>query len=95
MKNITAIITFVLLTIGFNACSGGGGDASFENGQTIIPVSIACITAPDENDIATYETLLSGDAIVKDDVNTTVSIYHDVDGNKKICLVSGVAHIVR
>ncbi|QOY50964.1 hypothetical protein [Candidatus Sulfurimonas baltica] len=95
MKNTISIMTLVLITIGFNACSGEGGDASFANGETIIPITIACETTPTATDIDNYETLLSADAIVKDDDNTTVSIYHDIDGNKKICLVSGVAHIVR
>ena len=95
MKKILTIMAVTFITIGFNACSGGGGNASFENGETIIPITIACETTPTATDIDNYETLLSGDAIVKDDVNTTVSIYHDIDGNKKICLVSGTAHIVR
>jgi len=93
-KNIIKVAMLSLLTLGFSAC-GGGSDASFENSETIIPVTIDCVTTPDSNDIATYITLSSGDVIVKDDDNTSVSIYHDINGTKKICLEYGVAHIVK
>lgn len=89
MKKIPTTIAIIFIAMGFSACSESG-DAAFRNAQTIIPISISCTEA-----ISTYQELLSGDAIVKDDENTTLSIYHDTDGNKKVCLVSGTAHIVR
>ena len=97
MKNIIKTSIFSLLAItSFSACGVGGGDsASFENSEILIPITIACVTTPTSTDISSYETLNSGDTIVKDTNDTVVSIYHDVDGNKKVCLESGTAHIVR
>jgi len=94
MKNIVSIITFTFITMGFNAC-GNGGDASFKDGLIKIPVTIECVQSPTTTDIDTYISLQGGDTIVKDEDNTTISTYHDTDGVKKICLVSGSAHIVR
>jgi hypothetical protein len=96
-KKIVSIVTFTILTIGFSACGGGGGDSSFSNGQEIIPIDVNCTTsAVTPADITTYVALESGDAIVKNDNNTTVEIYHDVDGIKKVCVqLGGSAHIVR
>jgi len=79
----------------FTACGGGGDSASFENSETIIPISIACVTDPDAMDISNYITLNSGDVIIKDNDGAEVSIYHDVDGLKKVCLVTPSAHILR
>lgn len=81
-----ASLTALLLT----AC---GGDNA--NSETIIPISIACITTPSANDIANYITLNSGDVIVKESDDAEVSIYHDSDGVKKVCLVTPSARIVR
>jgi len=92
-KNMIKVAMLSLLTLGFSACDGGS-DASFENSETIIPVTIDCQTTPDSNDIATYITLSSGDVVVKEG-NATVSIYHDINGTKKICLEDGNAHIIR
>jgi len=86
------LATFVALLL--SACNEGG-DASFKDGETIISlVGVDCV---EPAVLANYETLLSGDTIVKDDDNATVIIYHDVAGTKKICLVNNgsSAHIVR
>lgn len=95
MKNITSLLAASLATLLLSACSGGGGDASFENGESVISlVGVDCV---EPANLANYETLLSGDTVVKDDANATVIIYHDVNGVKKICLVDNgsSAHIVR
>ena len=91
-------IILLLTTLLFIACSGGG-DASFKNENIILPlVEVQCVTgSPTSSDIGMYETLQSGDTIVKDDENATVIIYHDASGTKKICLVDNgsTAHILR
>jgi hypothetical protein len=97
-KYITRLIA-VLMTVWLSACSGGGGDASFVNGETVISLaSVLCVTdTPTSTEISNYETLQSGDTVVKEDDNATVIIYHDVTGTKKICLVDNgsSAHILR
>lgn len=87
----------ILAIIMFTACGGGGGDgASFSNSETLIDITIPCVTNnPTSIDISNYVTLYSGDVIVKDSANAQVSIYHDVNGTKKVCLVIPSAHIVR
>ena len=89
---IATLSLLTLLTLSFTACGGGSDDASFANSETMIDIDVNCTTPAT---ISTYITLHSGDAVVKDDDNTTISIYHDVNGTKKVCLESGSAHIIR
>ena len=92
MKKIIITLTLIFTSLWFNSCGGGGsGGASV----TQIQITVACVTSPTLTDIDAYITLLSGDTIVKDEDNTTISTFHDIDGVKKVCLVSGSAHIVR
>ena len=93
---ILTLMSITSLVLLLSGC-GGGGDSSFKNATSTstIAITVACKTTPSALDIDTYETLLSNDTVVKDDSNTTVSIYHDSNGNKKVCLVNGSAHIVR
>lgn len=78
----------------FTAC-GGGDDASFGNSATIVPIDIDCVTTPTATDISNYITLNSGDVLVKESDLAEISIYHDSDGVKKVCLVTPSARIVR
>jgi ABC-type methionine transport system permease subunit len=93
--NILTLTVVVISALLLSACGGGGGgDASFSNGTTIVQVDVNC-TGATVAAIATYISLNSGDTVVKNDNNTSIKIYHDVNGTKKVCLVSGSAHIVR
>lgn len=93
---IASLSLLVLATLSFTACGGGGGDdASFKNSETLIDLNVSCVTTPTSTDISNYITVTSGDVIVKDDENTTISIYHDINNTKKACLVYGQAHIIR
>ena len=93
IKNkILALGITILASISFTAC---GDDASFKDSEELIPINIACVTSPDSNNIDSYITLNSGDTIVKDNDGAEISIYHDVNGVKKVCLVTPSAHIIR
>jgi hypothetical protein len=59
-----------------------------------IDIDVNCTVAPNQTTINTYIPVYSGDVIVKDDDNTSI-IYHDINGTKKVCLVSGSAHIIK
>lgn len=89
--------TFSLLafcTIVFSACGGGGG-ASFSDSQNIIAIDVNCTTPAT---IATYIPLQSGDTITVASGTPTIITYHDVNGNKRVCLdpsTSGSANIIR
>ena len=90
------ILSLSIITLLFSACGGGGGsDASFSNAEQKIDINETCITTPTSSDISNYITLESGDTIIKDADNTVISTYHDVNGTKKVCLVSGSAYILR
>jgi len=98
MRNKITLVVVSAMTLLFSACSDGG-DASFKNGEITISLkSVQCVTGnPTSSDISNYETLLSGDTLVKEDDNATVIIYHDAGGVKKVCLVDNgsSAHILR
>ena len=57
-----------------------------------IAIDVNCTTPATISD---YIELLKDDTIVKSENNTTVSIYHDENSNKKVCLDYGEAHIER
>lgn len=97
LKNKILLITLgSILSISFTACGGGGGsDSSFSNSEELIPISIPCEVTPSNTDISNYITLNSGDVIVKDTDTAEISIYHDINGTKKVCLVTPSAHIIR
>jgi hypothetical protein len=95
MIKIASLSLLTLITVSFTACGGGGDDASFTNSENLVDITIPCQTTPTTTDIANYITVNSGDVIVKEEDNTTISIYHDINGTKKVCLVSGSAHIIK
>ena len=95
MKKIILIITLTILSIGFSACGGGdssSGGTPITPATEIIPITVTCTTPAT---LETYMTLQSSDTIVKESVDAVVTIYHDADGIKKVCLESGSAHVVR
>ena len=93
VKNIVTTVIITGMTLGFSACSN---DGSTEAASTVnIPIDVNCISSASATEIETYITTQSGDTIVKDEDNTTVSIVLDANAVKRICLESGSAHIVR
>ena len=95
---IVIIFIVSVMALSFSACSNwpyGDNDGDAKYIPISIPIDVDCILNPTASDIDTYITLLSGDSIVKDDENATISILQDINNVKKVCLESGVAHIVR
>lgn len=90
MKKILSILTAMIIALTFTSC---GDESSFKKG--IVDITIACVQSPSSNDFVSYVTLESGDLIVNDEVGTNVTTYHNVNGEKKVCLNSGKAHIIR
>ena len=87
---IASLLSITALAIFFSACSEDNAQFNY----TIIPIDTNCSTSITNSTISTYTTLLSGDIIVEDS-NATIQIYHDVNGVKKVCMVSGSAHLIR
>lgn len=92
IKRIIHLGLVTITAITLTACGGGGG-SSFKN--EIIDINISCVASPSSNDFDMYITLYSGDQIVNDEAGTLVTTYHNINGEKKVCLNSGKAHIVR
>lgn len=82
------------LALFFAACGGGGDSASFDGNSTgnQIDINVTCTTPAT---ISSYIALVSGDVIVQTGSNTTIETYHDINGDKRVCLVSGSAYILR
>lgn len=88
-------LIIIFIAISFMACGGSNNNNAegFDgNSYEKIDISKSC-TTPDT--VKEYISLKSGDQIVKDDEGTNVSILHDENSVKKVCLNSGKAHIVR
>ena len=86
MKKIYLIISSISLALLLSAC--GGGDAvDSANGSTSISI-VMC-------DTNTTTPLQSGDTIVKDTDNTTLTITDIDQTSKTVCVDAGSAHIVR
>jgi len=93
MRKILLIGLSILTSIVFTACGGGGGGSSFK--QAIVDITVTCVAVPAANDFDTYVTLYPGDTVVNDQPGTNVSTYHNINGETKVCLNSGAAHVVR
>lgn len=100
------VYLMIVVAISFTACGGSSRDNgnnkhevvlevfSEDNNKTIekIAIDINCVIPAT---IDNYIELVKGDSIVKKEENTTVSIYHDENSNKRVCLDYGEAYIKR
>ena len=93
MKKYLLIITVLTLSVLLTACGGGGGTSDEAIGG-ISGGSIVITPCETPHVVANYTLLKSGDTIVKEDDNTTIETFHNVDGNKVVCK-NGNAHILR
>ncbi len=93
-----------LIAISFIACGSSSSvkssSSNSNNTTTIvnedsfekINIDVNC-TSPDK--IADYIALKSGDQLIKDEEDSNITILHDQEGIKKVCLQSGKVHIRR
>ena len=95
LHTLRLAILISTLALGFSACSKSDGETMTT--ITSIAIDVNCEANSTASDIATYITTISGDDIVQDETNTTVSIFIDADGVSKVCLEggAGAAHIER
>ena len=85
MRHIYLIISSIALTLLLSACEGGGSDSFFLNSETKITIP----------NCETYENILTGDTIIQDENNTSIKTVFDINGNKKVCTLTGSAYILR
>ncbi len=94
MKNIIKIALLGAVIIGFNAC-GSSIDCD-TNVVAIAGTTVAIdVVCNDTDTIDGYIPLQSGDVIIKEEENTEITMYHDEDNQKVICINSGSAYIAR
>ena len=94
-----------LIALGFliSGCSDGTSEGSSAPQATIVKV-IKCdnsnaTSATDDCGNALvpnhYTCIQGGDSLVQESSGTTVEILHDSKNNKKVCVKSGSAHLIR
>ncbi|PHS34503.1 MAG: hypothetical protein COA92_01000 [Sulfurovum sp.] len=92
-------LKIIMVTVLAFAISGCGGSNKSNNPvvtqETSIDIDVNCIVEATPTDIETYITTVAGDTLVQDESNTSVSIFFDVEGTKKVCLENSKAHILR
>ena len=92
IKNILSMIVISIIAISFTAC-GDGSDASFSNSEEKIVIKDCNTTGaviPTD-----FTTMQSADTIIKKETTTTITTYHDISGNKKVCVDMGSAYLLR
>lgn len=72
----------------FMACGG----SSEKNATNNVNISQHCGTS---DNLSQYIEVKSGDQIIKEDNTTDFTIFHDRNGQKRVCLHSGKASIKR
>ena len=104
MKKQYIILGLLVIGVIFTACGDSRGNSNKkeavigvfmeDKNKTIekIEVDVNCVIPAM---IDNYIELINGDNIVKKEANTTISIYHDENSNKRICLDYGEAYIER
>ena len=94
MKRTIYLLITTLTAISFTACGSGDNHVEGFDGNSFEEIAIdkEC-TNPDIPD--EYIALKSGDQIIKDEENSKITILHDENGIKKVCLQIGKAHINR
>ncbi len=93
---IRELLIGTVITLSFSACTNR--DNTNDDNTTVktsIPIIVACITNATATDIDNYQDILAGDEIIKDEPDTIVNIVVGSNGDQKICLQSGAAHILR
>jgi len=76
-----------------NSC---GSSVSCDTATAVLGANISIdVVCNDTDSIDGYITLQTGDIIIKNEENTEITIYHDEDNQKVVCLDSGSASINR
>ncbi len=100
MNKIYTLGLLFIAIVGFQGCGGGGGSSDTTTPDTSnIEITVQCTTidpaTPSLEDILTYQELLEGDIIIKDEEGSIVQIHTPLDQNSRVCIQSGTAHIQR
>ena len=88
MNKIYLIISLTVISLFLASC--GGGD-THEIGSTGTNTSTTIVV----KNCNEFTTIKSGDTLIKDSNSTIVTIVDNSNGDKKVCVDSGSAHILR
>jgi hypothetical protein len=93
-KQLQQMIVTVTTVVLFTACGGGSNTLEGFDGNSFEKIAISQTCTPSDA-VDEYFTLNSGDRVMKESEGTEVSIFHDENSLKKICLNSGSAYVIR
>ena len=99
MRYISILITMLFISLFLSSC-GTGGTSEKGNISTVVVLCDNSNSATATNDCGDssipdyYTCLKDGDTLIEDDANSIVKIIH-TPTNKKVCVQSGTAHIIR
>ena len=85
MKKLYIVLTITFAALLLSACGGGGSNGSFSNAEQTIAIP----------NCETYENILDGDTVIQDQNSTSIKTVFDANGTKKVCVLTGSAHILR
>lgn len=90
--------TYYILTIAFllmlNSCGGNNSHFESDNGSVALPTNVS-IAQCNTDDLSQYTPLQSGDIVSKEQNDTIVTIVHNQDNQKFVCITQGSATITR
>lgn len=97
MKNIYKIVSLIVFTLFISGC--GNTDTTSISIEVISCDNSNSQTATNDcgdSNIPDYYTCIQeNDLLIKDDSNTIVKIISDTQDSKKVCVLSGSAHLER
>lgn len=100
MKKTYLLITLLSVLIAMSGCGNNINGFKESNSTTAptdestekIQIEAKCTTLPL---LIEYVELQSGDTIIRDEDPSSITLYHDENNKKLVCLNSGKAHIER
>lgn len=90
MNRLYKYLLISILAIFLSACGGDGSSAVFYGNNTDSTKIVFCSTT---TNIQEYTLLKDNDIIVKETEETVISIYHNSNGEKLVCVESGSAFV--
>ena len=99
MKNTYLLLSSIIIALLLSACGSGSASqkGTSESSITVVDCngSNVALATNDCNVDGNFTCYQSSDTLVEDTRSSSVQIITDTSGTKKVCIVSGSAHLVR